>query len=82
MPKSKEPASIESTAGEVAAELARRGIAADQHLTITIEPRGAKRGAASARMRLVVDTSVFVSAALKQSSWPAPSCAGWQIMAA
>ena len=29
---------IESTAGEVAAELARRGIAPEQRVTITIEP--------------------------------------------
>jgi hypothetical protein len=29
---------IESTAGQVAAELARRGIASDQLVTITIEP--------------------------------------------
>lgn len=33
-----EPRYIESTAGEVAAELARRGIAPDQRVTITIEP--------------------------------------------
>ena len=33
-----EPQVFESTAGEVAAELARRGIAPDQHVTITIEP--------------------------------------------
>jgi hypothetical protein len=29
---------IESTAGQVAAELARRGIAPDQHVTVLIEP--------------------------------------------
>nr|WP_294508670.1 hypothetical protein [uncultured Rhodopila sp.] len=29
---------IESTAGQVAAELARRGIPSDQQVTITIEP--------------------------------------------
>ena len=29
---------IESTAGQVAAELARRGVAADQRVTIAIEP--------------------------------------------
>ena len=29
---------IETTAGEVAAELARRGIASDERVTITIEP--------------------------------------------
>jgi hypothetical protein len=33
-----EPEFIESTAGQVAAELARRGIAPDQRVTITIEP--------------------------------------------
>jgi hypothetical protein len=29
---------IESTAGQVAAELARRGVAPDQHVTVVIEP--------------------------------------------
>lgn len=38
MPKLAEPQFIESTAGEVAAELARRGVAPDQRVTITIEP--------------------------------------------
>jgi hypothetical protein len=38
MPKVKEPLFIESTAGQVAAELARRGITPEQHVTITIEP--------------------------------------------
>jgi hypothetical protein len=38
MTKVTEPVFIESTAGQVAAELARRGIAPDQHVTITIEP--------------------------------------------
>ncbi len=38
MTKVTEPQFIESTAGQVAAELARRGIAPDQHVTITIEP--------------------------------------------
>jgi hypothetical protein len=38
MTKVAEPQIIESTAGQVAAELARRGIAPDQHVTITIEP--------------------------------------------
>jgi len=38
MTKNPEPAFIESTAGQVAAELARRGIAPDQHVTITIAP--------------------------------------------
>ena len=33
------PEFIESTAGQVAAELARRGIAPDQLVTITIEPK-------------------------------------------
>ena len=33
------PEFIESTAGQVAAELARRGIAPDQPVTITIEPK-------------------------------------------
>jgi hypothetical protein len=32
------PEFIESTAGQVAAELARRGIAPDQRVTITIKP--------------------------------------------
>ena len=38
MSKPTEPQFIESTAGEVAAELARRGIAPDQHVTIMIAP--------------------------------------------
>jgi hypothetical protein len=38
MTKVAEPRFIESTAGQVAAELARRGIAPDRHVTITIEP--------------------------------------------
>lgn len=38
MTKAAEPRIIESTAGEVAAELERRGIAPDRHVTITIEP--------------------------------------------
>ena len=38
MPKLAEPQFIESTAGEVAAELARRGVAPEQRVTITIEP--------------------------------------------
>jgi hypothetical protein len=38
MTKVAEPHFIESTAGQVAAELARRGIAPDQHVTIVIEP--------------------------------------------
>lgn len=38
MTKVTEPQFIESTAGQVAAELVRRGIAPDQHVTIMIEP--------------------------------------------
>jgi hypothetical protein len=38
MPKLALPQFIESTAGEVAAELARRGVAPNQRVTITIEP--------------------------------------------
>lgn len=38
MAKAAEPQFIECTAGQVAAELARRGIARDRHVTITIEP--------------------------------------------
>jgi hypothetical protein len=38
MTKVTEPQFIESTAGQVAAELARRGIAPGRHVTITIEP--------------------------------------------
>jgi hypothetical protein len=38
MAKVTEPEFITSTAGQVAAELARRGIAPDRHVTITIEP--------------------------------------------
>ncbi len=38
MPKLAEPRFIESTAGEVAAELARRGGAPKQRVTIAIEP--------------------------------------------
>jgi hypothetical protein len=38
MTKPTEPEFIESTAGQVAAELARRGIAPDQRVMITIEP--------------------------------------------
>ena len=102
MPKDARPEFIESTAGEVAAELVRRGIRADQRITVTIEPdepddwiEGARlcpsegdsggleryrhrphhqgraqSRTASQRMRLVVDTNIFVSAALKESSWP------------
>ena len=38
MAKVTEPEFIASTAGEVAAELARRGVAPEQRVTITIEP--------------------------------------------
>jgi hypothetical protein len=38
MAKVSEPQFIESTAGQVTAELARRGIAPEQHVIITIEP--------------------------------------------
>jgi hypothetical protein len=38
MANATEPLVIESTAGEVAAELARRGVAPEQRVTITIEP--------------------------------------------
>ncbi len=38
MTKVAEPRVIESTAGEVADELARRGIPPDRHVTITFEP--------------------------------------------
>jgi hypothetical protein len=38
MAKLTEPLFIESTAGQVAEELARRGIASDQRVTIIIEP--------------------------------------------
>jgi hypothetical protein len=38
MPKATEPQFIASTAGRVADELARRGVAPEQPVTITIEP--------------------------------------------
>jgi hypothetical protein len=38
MPKATRPEFIESTAGQVATELARRGVAPEQRVTITIEP--------------------------------------------
>jgi hypothetical protein len=38
MTKGTQPEFIESTAGQVAAELARRGVAPEQRVTITIEP--------------------------------------------
>ena len=40
MTKLTDPLFIESTAGEIAAELARRGIDPDQPVTVTIEPEG------------------------------------------
>ena len=38
MTKLAEPTFIESTAGQVAAELKRRGIRSEQRVTVTIEP--------------------------------------------
>jgi hypothetical protein len=38
MTKGTQPEFIESTAGQVAAELARRGVAPERRVTITIEP--------------------------------------------
>lgn len=38
MAKVTEPQFIESTAGEVAAELARRGVPPGQRVTVTVEP--------------------------------------------
>jgi hypothetical protein len=38
MGKPAEPEFIESTAGQVAAELARRGVAPEKRVTVTIEP--------------------------------------------
>lgn len=38
MPKPTEPEFIESTAGQVTAELSRRGVAPEQRVTVTIEP--------------------------------------------
>ena len=38
MSKGAQPEFIESTAGQVAAELARRGVAPEQRVTIMIEP--------------------------------------------
>jgi hypothetical protein len=40
MTKLTEPLFIESTAGEIAAELERRGISRDQPITVMIEPDG------------------------------------------
>jgi len=50
MPKSAEPELIESTAGEVAAELARRGIAPEQRVLIAIEPKEPDDWLAKARI--------------------------------
>jgi hypothetical protein len=38
MPRDAEPEFIESTAGQVAAELERRGVSPERRVTITIEP--------------------------------------------
>lgn len=38
MPRDAEPEFIESTAGQVAAELERRGVAPERRVTVTIEP--------------------------------------------
>ena len=38
MPRDAEPELIESTAGQVAAELERRGVAPDRRVTVTVEP--------------------------------------------
>ena len=38
MPRETQPEFIESTAGQVAAELARLGVAPERRVTITIEP--------------------------------------------
>jgi hypothetical protein len=38
MTKTAEPQFIETTAGQIAAELVRRGIPPDQHVTVAIEP--------------------------------------------
>jgi hypothetical protein len=38
MTKASQPRFIETTAGEIAAELARLGITPDQHLTVAIQP--------------------------------------------
>jgi hypothetical protein len=38
MTKAAEPKFIETTAGEIAAELTRLGIAPDQHVTVEIQP--------------------------------------------
>jgi hypothetical protein len=49
MTKASEPQFIESTAGEVAAELARRGIAPQQRVTIAIAPNEPADWVAKAR---------------------------------
>jgi hypothetical protein len=38
MTKTAEPRFIETTAGQIAAELARLGVGPDQHVTVAIEP--------------------------------------------
>jgi hypothetical protein len=38
MTKTAEPRFIETTAGQIAAELARLGISPDQHVTVAIQP--------------------------------------------
>jgi hypothetical protein len=38
MTKTPDPQFIETTAGQIEAELARLGVAPDQHVTITIQP--------------------------------------------
>ena len=50
MPKDARPEFIENTAGEVAAELKRRGIRADQNITVTIEPAEPDAGHEGARL--------------------------------
>ncbi len=47
------PEFIESTAGQVAAELARRGVAPDQHVTIMIGADEFVPGRAESRARVV-----------------------------
>ncbi len=49
MTKAMQPAFIESTAGQVAAELTRRGIAPGRRVTITIEPEEPNDWIAKAR---------------------------------
>lgn len=62
MPKETSPELIESTAGDVAAELARRGIRADQRVTVTIEPAEPddwiSKGRAYARPKVIAEGPV------------------------